>query len=43
MCFYLFQNPNPGKLYDGHSLFLDKLTKQKFEVNHATASFLTTL
>ncbi|NP_001187263.1 interferon gamma 1 isoform 2 precursor [Ictalurus punctatus] len=24
-------NPNPGKLYDGHSLFLDKLTKQKFE------------
>ncbi|XP_053506415.1 interferon gamma 1 isoform X2 [Ictalurus furcatus] len=24
-------NPNPGKLYDGHSLFLDKLKDRTFE------------
>lgn len=29
---FLLQNLNPGKLYDGHSLFLDKLKDKLFEV-----------
>ncbi|KAF4079720.1 hypothetical protein AMELA_G00181510 [Ameiurus melas] len=28
---YVRKNPNPGKLYDGHSLFLDKLKDDNFE------------
>ncbi|KAF7693951.1 interferon gamma 1 isoform X1 [Silurus meridionalis] len=28
---YVRKNPNPGKLYDGHSLFLDKLKDKTFE------------
>ncbi|KAK3518114.1 hypothetical protein QTP70_033211 [Hemibagrus guttatus] len=28
---YVRKNPNPGKLYDGHSLFLDKLKDKSFE------------
>ncbi|GAA6097233.1 interferon gamma 1 isoform X1 [Tachysurus ichikawai] len=28
---YVRKNPNPGKLYDGHSLFLDKMKDKMFE------------
>ncbi|TSK13260.1 Interferon gamma [Bagarius yarrelli] len=28
---YVRKNPSPDKLYDGHSLFLDKLKDKKFE------------